>query len=162
MRKNAKNIILVGLMVAIIEVSKVVLSALSGVELVTFWFMIFALVFGKLALFTLPVFLVIEAVLYPMGSWFIMYLYIWPIITVTALMFRKRASALSYAVISSVFGFCFGAMATPVHMFFYGAEAGFGWWVAGLPHDIVHGVMNFVFMLILFKPITSAFRKYKA
>jgi energy-coupling factor transport system substrate-specific component len=34
-----------------------------------------------------------------------------------------------------------------------GLVAGFTWWIAGIPWDIVHGVGNFVVMLLLYHPI---------
>ena len=34
-----------------------------------------------------------------------------------------------------------------------GLISGFSWWVAGIPWDIVHGVANFILMLVLYRPI---------
>ena len=40
-----------------------------------------------------------------------------------------------------------------------GLYAGFTWWVAGIPFDIVHGIGNFVIMLVLYKPIRSVAKR---
>ena len=47
LKLTAKDITLVGLMVAIIEVCKVLMKDLPNIELTTFWIIMFTLYFGK-------------------------------------------------------------------------------------------------------------------
>lgn len=147
-------------MAAVLEVSKTALAWLMNIELVTFWILIFALVFGRLILFALPVFIAIEAVLYPMGSWFFMYLYIWPLIAIAGLILREKASRLSYTVASGLFGFGFGALGTFVNIPLMGVPASISWWIAGIPTDITHGISNIVFMFVLFNPIRKTLKRF--
>jgi len=32
------------------------------------------------------------------------------------------------------------------------------WWVTGIPWDILHGVSNFIIMLVLYKPISHTLK----
>ena len=47
LKLSAKDITLIGLMVAIIEVCKVLMKDLPNIELTTFWIIMFTLYFGK-------------------------------------------------------------------------------------------------------------------
>ena len=64
-----REITLVGMMVAVIEVCKAALSFLPNIELTTFWLIMFTLVFGKRTAFAVPVFILIEGCIYGFGLW---------------------------------------------------------------------------------------------
>lgn len=38
-------------------------------------------------------------------------------------------------------------------LFIGGIHTVFAWWVSGIPFDMIHGVSNFVLMLVLYKPL---------
>ena len=161
MKLTAKEIASIGMMVAIIEVSKVALMHIPNVELTSFWIIMFTLCFGKLVLFVIPVFILIEGVMFGFGIWWVMYLYAWPILALATHLLRKITSVWSWAMVSAVFGLSFGMMCALPYVVIgtvdgglgSGLIAGFTWWVAGIPWDIVHGVANFVIMLVLYNPI---------
>ena len=159
----------IGLMVAVIEVSKFLLAVFPNIELTTFWIIIFTLYFGPKVMLVIPVFILIEGAVYGFGLWWVMYLYIWPLLSMLVLLFKKHASVWFYAVLSGLFGLFFGAMCA-IPYFFIGAVGGgirsgltaaFTWWVAGIPFDIVHCIGNFVLMLILYSPMTKIMNKIK-
>ena len=68
---------------------------------------------------------------------------------------------------SGFFGLAFGALCTPAQVIFFnhvktleaGLKAGFAWWIAGIPYDVVHGIGNFTIMLVLYRPIRIAINK---
>ena len=164
---SIRDIAQIGLMVAVIEVSKAALSFLPNIELTSFWLIIFTLFFGWKIIAVVPVFILIEGTIYGINLWWIMYLYIWPLLVLIAWLFRKNDSAFFWAIVSGVFGLCFGALCSIPYIvigwssgtFMSGLRAGFVWWVAGIPWDFVHCGGNFTLMLILYKPITLAMRK---
>ena len=84
MKKGFKiiDIAYIGMAVALIESCKTALLFLPNVELTSFWLIIFAIFMGWKALLIIPVFIAIEAALYGPHVWVIMYLYVWPILTV--------------------------------------------------------------------------------
>ncbi len=162
---TARDVCLIGMMVAVIEVSKVALASIPNVELTSFWIILFSLYLGKRIYYTVPVFIVLEGLMYGMQIWWIMYLYAWPLLAFLARRLRKMDSALSWAIVSGLFGLCFGALCA-IPYFFIGAAGGgslmdglryaFGWWIAGIPFDFIHGGGNFVIMLVLYHPVKKA------
>lgn len=161
-----QEITLIGMMVAVIEVCKAALSFLPNVELTTFWLIMFTLFFGKRVVLVVPVFILIEGCIYGFGIWWAMYLYTWPLLVLLAWIFRKQESVWFWAIFSSLFGLFFGFLCA-ISMVVPGLpdgvrsalSAGFAWWVAGIPWDIVHGTANFVLMLALYHPVRAVMKR---
>lgn len=162
-----KDIALVGMMVAIIEVCKVALAWAPNIELTSFWIIMFTLFFGKRILYVIPVFILIEGTMYGMHLWWIMYLYAWPILALATWLLRKKDSIFTYSMLSGIFGLFFGFLCALPYVvigavdggILSGLYAGFTWWVAGIPWDIVHCVGNFVLMLVLYTPVKGIMLK---
>ncbi len=169
MNSKAGIIAYTGLMVAVIEVSKLALSSLPNIELTSFWLIMFTLFFGKRVLPVIPAFILIEGFVYGIHIWWIMYLYIWPLLVLLTWIFRKVDSALFYAIFSGIFGLCFGFLCS-IPYFFIGMSSGgivaglnsaMAFWISGIPWDLVHCVGNFTGMLILYNPIKKIILKAK-
>lgn len=166
---TAKDIAQIGMMIAIIEVCKVVMAGIPNVELTSFWVIIFTLYFGRKILFVVPAFILIEGLMYGFGLWWIMYLYAWPILAFVTWKLRKMDSVLSYSILSGAFGLLFGFMCSLPYIFIGSAGAdltaglhtAFAWWIAGIPWDLVHGAANFVIMLVLYHPIMRVMKLMK-
>lgn len=167
---KTKDICLIGIMVAVIEVCKATLTFLPNIELTTFWLIMFTLFFGKKVAFVVPVFILIEGCLYGFGSWWIMYLYTWPLLVLVTWIYRKQESLWFWSVLSAVFGLLFGLFCS-IPYYVLGAidgglrgglYAGFSWWVAGIPWDLVHGISNFVLMVVLYKPVRVIMKRVSA
>ena len=60
MKLNVKDITLIAMMAAVIEVSKLVLAQIPNVELTTFWVMMFSLYFGKRVYYVIIIFILLE------------------------------------------------------------------------------------------------------
>lgn len=161
---SIRDIAQAGLMVAVIEVSKLAMSSLPNIEFTSFWLIMFTLYFGWKIVVVVPVFVLIEGAFYGMNLWWIMYLYSWPLLVLVAWIFRKRASAVLMAVISGIFGLCFGALCAIPYVFIgagpgditSGIRTAFAWWVAGIPWDFVHCIGNIIIMLVFYRPIKKA------
>ena len=91
------------MMVALIEVSKFVLSGIPNLELTSFWLIMFTLYFGWRIVAAVPVFIILEGAMYGVQLWWIMYLYAWPLLVLVTWISRKKASALLCAIISGIF-----------------------------------------------------------
>lgn len=164
-----QDITLIGMMVAVIEVCKFALSVLPNIELTSFWLIMFTICFGWRIVFVVPVFILIEGSVFGFGPWWVAYLYVWPILVLFTWVFRKKDNKWFWAILSGIFGLCFGALCA----FYYviagvgdnglrdGLYAGFTWWVSGIPWDIIHGVGNFALMLVLYNPIRTIFKKIR-
>ena len=155
------------MMIAVIEACKFALSGIPNVELTSFWLIIFTLLFGWKIVAVIPAFILIEGAIYGVNLWWFMYLYAWPLLVGITWLFRKVDSPLFWAIVSGIFGLCFGALCA-IPYFIIGESTGglsvgirsaFAWWVTGIPWDIVHCAGNFILMLVLYKPIKYAFHR---
>ncbi len=167
---TVREITLTGLMVAVIEVSKMALGFLPNIELTSFWLIMFTLFFGRRVALVVPVFILIEGTVYGFGLWWVMYLYAWPLLVFLAWRLRRQESVWVFSILSGAFGLSFGALCA-VPYFFIGAGGGagpaaglrtaFAWWVAGIPWDIVHCAGNFVIMFFLYRPVRIVMRRVR-
>lgn len=158
---------LTGVMTAVIVVCKEILSALPNIELVSFWIILFTLFFKWRILFVVPVFVLIEGLLYGMGPWWVMYLYAWPLLALLTYLNRRQESVWFWSILSAFFGLFFGMLCAIPYVVIgtvdngirAGLYAGFTWWVAGIRYDVLHCIGNFALMLALYRPIRSAMRR---
>lgn len=157
------DVALVGMMVAVIEACKFAMAVLPNIELTSFWVILFALTFGRRIYLVVPVFILIEGLIYGFGMWWFNYLYAWPALALIARALRKMDSALGWAVVSGGFGLLFGALCSipygilgAVDGLDAGLRAAFAYWVAGIPFDLIHGASNFALMLALYRPMRRA------
>ncbi len=157
-----KELTLIGLMIAILEVSKVLMMNLPNIELASFWIIMFTLFFGNKILYVIPAFILIEGAMFGVNLWWIMYLCAWPLLALITWMFRKSESVWTWATISGLFGLSFGFLCSFPYIVTTGIYGAFAWWIAGIPWDIVHCIGNFVFMMILYRPIRDTMKKINA
>lgn len=155
----AKDITLIALMVAIIEVCKIALAQVPNVELTSFWIILFTLYFGKRIFYVIPVFILIEGAIFGFGLWWVMYLYAWPLLAIVTLLLKRMKNAWEWSIVSGLFGLAFGALCAIPYAVTGGIYAGFVWWVNGIPFDLIHGVGNFAVMLVLYQPIRRVMAK---
>lgn len=156
---TAKDITLMALMVAVIEVSKIALANIPNVEITSFWIIMFALYFGNRIYFIIPVFILIEGAIYGFGTWWVMYLYAWPLLAIVTRRMRNMQHAFDFALLSGIFGLLFGMLCAIPYVFILGPMGAVSWWVAGIPFDLIHGIANFTIMFILYKPMKKIMLK---
>lgn len=158
---TSKDITLIALMVAVIEVCKGALTFTPNIELTSFWVIMFTLYFGRHIVYVIPVFILIEGAIYGFGLWWVMYLYAWPLLALVVWYLRKVDSAFTWSVLSGIFGLLFGALCAIPYLVTGGPYVAFSWWVAGIPWDFVHGIGNCVIMLILYHPVKNVMKRTK-
>ena len=138
---------------------QVAMSFLPNIEPVSLLVILFAVTFGWKALYPVYLFAVLEMLFYPMGTWGICYLYVWPILAMAAILLRKMDDSLSWAVLSAAFGLLFGALCGIVDIFVGGFAYAISKWISGIGFDITHCVGNFVIALVMYKPLSRLLRK---
>jgi energy-coupling factor transport system substrate-specific component len=166
-KPSVKEVALVGMMTAVIEVCKAALAFLPNIELTTFWVILFTLSFGRKILFVIPAFILIEGVLYGFGIWWVMYLYLWPLLALAVRLMRKRESVWFWSLLSGFFGLFFGLFCALPYVAVGAAQggirsglyAGLTWWVAGIPFDLVHCIGNVTAMSVLYRPVRAVMKK---
>lgn len=152
-RPTTRQIVLSGLMGALLMVTKEALAPVPGIEPVSLLVILYALELPTLGGWAIAVFVVLEFVLYGFGIWSWMYLYIWFVLFFVARALRGMDTAVGWAVVSGAFGLCFGALCAPVYLFTQGPGGAVAWWIAGIPTDVLHCIGNFGVMLVCYRPV---------
>lgn len=150
---SVKDIVIIGMMTAVLVTAHLALSFLPNIELVSLLIIIFTLVFRWRTLFIIYAFVFIEGLLFGFGQWWFSWLYIWLIPFLIAMLFRNVRSFFFWAIVSCIFGLSFGALSAIPVIAISGLYAGFAYWVQGIIFDIVHGIGNFAAALLLFHPL---------
>ena len=139
------------------------MASLPNIELVSFLIILTTRKFGIKALWSVYIFVFLEAITYGFEIWVICYLYVWAILVFIILLVRKLDSVMLYTLISSIYGFLFGTLCSVPYFITGGIGGGISWIIGGIVSgfDIYHGVGNFVLMFLLYKPISKVFEKIK-
>jgi len=167
---SVRDLTRLGLMIAVLEVSKLALNHLPNIELVSFWVILFTLTFNLRTIYAIYGFVLIEGMLYGVHFWWAAYLYVWTILALLTRLFHKQQSVLFWSIFSALFGLCFGALcAIPYFVtgalsggLYNGLLDGFYWWIAGIPYDFLHAIGNFCTMLALYKPIRNIMHRLQS
>ena len=157
-----RKITRIALLSAILYVSKVALEFLPNVELVSLLTVLYTLVFGKEAFLIVTVFNLFELIQWGFGTWWVSYLYVWPLLVLITLLLKKiiKEEFLIWSVVSGLLGLIFGSLFAIVYLPVDPAYA-LAYWISGLPWDVWHGVCNFVLMLVIGKPLYLLLKKIK-
>ena len=156
------DLCLMALMGVLLAVSKEALAFLPNIELVSLLLIVFTKTFGGRTVGALAVFLLLEGLLYGFGLWWIMYLYVWPILFLLVWLFRKLEKPWQWAVLSGAFGFSFGTLCAFTYLPIGGFPMMFAWIVSGIAFDIPHGIGNFLLALLLYRPLCAALARLSA
>lgn len=150
---TVRETVLFGILGALTFAGKYVMQGLPNIEPVSLMIMLFAVTFGLKGIYPMYVYVVMEFLFYGLNTWSVCYLYIWLVLLLLALAFRKMEGALGWALLSGVFGLGFGALCTPVDVVIGGFGYALSKWASGIPFDILHCAGNFAMALLLFKPL---------
>lgn len=148
-----REIALFGILGALTFGAKVAMSFLPNIEPVSLLVMVYAVVFGRKALYPIYLYVALEILFYGIQLWNINYLYVWLILAIAAWLMRKSEQPLAWALLAAAFGLGFGALCAPVYLFTGGLGFAVSWWIAGIPYDALHCAGNFAMALILFLPL---------
>ena len=164
---KAKDVAIVGLVIAVIEAAKLALAQLPNIELTSFFIIIFTLYFGKKIFIAIPAFILIEVMIFGFNlMWVLAYVYVWPILFLLTLLFSRFKSAFAMSILSGFFGLGFGFLCSFPYLFIStsqnpdaGLASAITYWIAGIPFDLIHGISNFIIMLVLFAPVSRVLEK---
>ena len=153
------EVTLFGVLGAIMFALQVAMSGLPNIEPVSLLTMLFAVTFGWKSLYCVYTFVIMEVLFHGIGVWNINYLYIWTVLAVAAILLRNMGPAFGWALLSGVYGLCFGALCGIVDVFIGGFGYAVTKWVSGIPFDLLHCGGNFAIALILWKPLRTLLEK---
>ncbi len=154
---SAWEIAALALMGALIFAVKAALAAIPNVQLNAVLIILTTVFFGWKALYSVGIYIILEGLVYGGNGiflWWFSYLYIWPLLVVICMLFRKNNSVLIWAVIAAFFGLAFGPLMYLLYFTVEGSWKGFfAMWIAGIPFDLTHAANNFVSTLVLYPPL---------
>lgn len=159
---TVRQIVLFGMLGALIFAAKYVMAFLPNIEPVSLMVMLCAVVFGRKAAYPIALYVLMEVLFYGLGLWNINYLYIWAILAIAAGQMRQTRSPLPWAILSGTFGLLFGALCAPVDVVIGGFGYAIAKWVSGIPFDIAHCIGNFAIALVMFVPMRNLLEKLYA
>lgn len=154
-----KEFTLLSMMGTLIFALKMAFVALPNINLNAVCMIILASFFRWKALLSVAVYIFLEGITFGFGPWWLCYWYLWPCLIALSVLFRKRRSAIGWAVLAGMFGLCFGALCSVPYLFFGGLKTALAVWVNGIPYDIAHCVGNFVSTLVLYKPLYAVMER---
>lgn len=133
---------------------KLAMSWLPNIEPVSLLILVYTAVLGKKVFYPVYVFVALDVLLYGLGLWNIMYLYVWALLALAAMGLGKDPKPIACALLSGAFGLLFGALCAPVDVFIGGWAYAGAKWVSGIPFDISHCIGNFT-LAFLFSPLKT-------
>lgn len=158
---RVRRLVLSALMGALLVVGKQAMSGLPNIEPVSFLIILYTLELPRETPGAITVFLLLQGVLYGFGLWWAMYLYVWYLLALAAWLLRRCDHALVWACVSGLYGLCFGGLCAAVYLVAKTPAFALSWWLSGLPYDALHGVGNFIVMLLLYRPVRRALQAAK-
>lgn len=159
---RTRRLVTAALLAALLLASKFALDGLPNIELVSLLILLYTLEFPALALPAVYTYAGVYGLLNGFGVWWFAQLYIWLPLMAAARLLRGADSALLWALVSGLFGLCYGALYALGYALMNGPAAGFAWWVSGIPFDLLHGGGNFLAALVLYRPLRRCLAAAKA
>lgn len=150
---KTKDIVTIGIMSALLITVQVALALLPNIELVSLIIILSTIIFGWKTLYIIYIFVLVEGLIYGFGIWWICYLYVWTILMLITMLFKKNRSPFFWAIIAGAFGLSFGALCSIPYLFIGGASMAVSSFISGIPFDVTHCISNYALTLILFKPL---------
>lgn len=151
MKLTVKELVLFALLGSILTISQLALSIIPNVELVTFFIILFTLVYGKKTFYSVALFIILEGIFYGIGPWWFGYIGIWPLLVCLTLLFKKwfKQDFLIISLFAGFFGLIFGALFAVPYLFIGNFTYALTFWLNGLPFDLIHMVGNYFIMLVI-------------
>lgn len=152
-----REVVLFGLFPAVIFAAQQVMAVLPNVHLTGMLIALMTLLFRAKALLPLYVYVLFMGVYGGFTPWWVPYLYVWTVLWALFMLIPKkvrehRAAAIVYPILCSLHGFAFGALWSLSQPLLTGLDFKLlpAWILAGLPFDVIHGISNFCFGLLIY------------
>lgn len=164
MRISTRQMVLFGLMGAVMYVSRQVMAALPNIHLVSMFIVVLTVVYRKKALFPLYTFVLLEGLFGGFNTWWLPYLYIWTVLWAGVMLLPKqmkpKTAAIVYTLVCGAHGFLYGVLYAPAQAIISGLnwQGMIGWIIQGLPYDLMHGCSNLA-MGLMIMPLVQVIKK---
>lgn len=167
MKLNLKEIILFGILGAMMFASKLIMEVFPNIHLLALFIVTLTVIFRQKALYPIAVFVFITGLYAGFAFWWIPYLYVWAVLWGMVMLLPRKMppwlAPIVYAVVAMLHGFLYGTLYAPAQALIYDMsfEGMVTWIIAGLPFDFLHGVSNLVVCGLLTLPFVRLLERLK-
>lgn len=164
MKLSVYEIVIFGLLGALMYVSKLVMEFAPNIHLLSAFTIAFTLAYRKKALYPIYTFVLIQGIMAGFALWWIPYLYIWTVLWGAAMLLPRNMKPAVQTVVCcllcSAHGFLYGTLYAPAQALMFGLnfEGMIAWIIAGFPFDLIHGVSN-LFCGLLIMPVVKVLKR---
>ncbi len=155
MKLSTRELVLFGMLGALMYASKVIMEAAPNIHLLGVFTIAFTVVYRQKALYPIYTYVFLNGLFSGFSAWWIPYLYLWTVLWgITMLLPKKMPEKIKpvvYMVVNACHGFLYGTLYAPAQAIMFGLsfDAMVAWIIAGFPFDFVHGVSNFFCGLLI-------------
>ena len=157
---SVRKLARIAIFAAVLFVVQVTLSFIPNCELVSLLLICMTLIYGKEMIITSLVFAGLETMVYGIGTWTLMYLYVWPVLVLAVLLLKPivKSNFTVWAVVAGIYGLSFGFLCTLIYIPL-GWNYCLAYFIKGLQFDVIHGASNFIITLTLGKTVYTALNR---
>lgn len=155
---NTKDIVLIGLLAALLKSAQAILSFLPNIEIVSLLILIFAIRLGaKRTVYITVLFSTLNILIWGFNLATIGYFFVWSGYAVVCALFKNLLkNDISVAIFLGIYGLVFGGLFALIYLPM-GYSYALSYWINGFIFDLVHGVSNFIVGLWAFSPVLNGF-----
>lgn len=153
MNLKAKELILFSYLSAIILILKEVLSFIPNVELVSFFIIIYSLIYKYKTIYITVIYLFLVSIINGFNLWTIPYALTWIFICLLSVLLSNKLTKkyILLSFYSAILGLLFSIFYTITNLIFFGANTAFYYFLSSLPFDLIHMISNFFIMFYIGK-----------
>lgn len=155
MKLTTRELAVFSMLGAVMYASKMIMEALPNIHLLGTFITAFTVVYRRKALYPIYIFVLLMGLLHGFNAWWLPYGYIWTVLWGMVMLLPKRIpdrwQPVVYMTVSAVHGLLYGILYAPVQALVMGLnlEGTVAWIMTGLPWDVMHGMSNFVFGILI-------------
>ncbi len=162
---TVREVVVFAMLGALMTVFDLIMNLVPNVHLGGVLILTFTAVYRWKAIFPLYVYVFLIGFFEGFGTWWLGYLYVWPILWVLGMLIPRKPprtlAAILYSLAAGLHGFAFGFLWIPIQMafFHFNLEQALVWWSFGFfTADIPHGIGNLVGSVLIL-PLAGLIRR---
>ena len=165
MKLKIREVVVLGMLGAVMFASKEVMAALPNIHLVGVFVVSITVVFRWKALYPIYIYVLMQGFFNGFTSWWITNLYSWTLLWLAVMLIPKgmpqKWRAIICICLCGAHGFLYGTIDAPIHALFFGFgfEQTIIYIMNGIPFDVTHGISNTVLCSVLLIPLVKAMRR---
>ncbi len=154
-----------GMLGALMFASKILMAVLPNIHLLALFIGVLTRVYRRRALIPIYLYVLLDGLFSGFSLWWFPYLYIFLPLFFAFLLIPRRlpraVAAVLYPTLAGLHGLAFGILYAPAQALLFGLctpQAILTWIAAGFPFDLIHGISNAAFGVLIF-PLSELLKR---